>query len=329
MAIQGVSSAFHRFKTHVIQPVLGRFSSRTVAQTKPSPSASVKQAPQPENLPDTSIAKRKVATQPKTRSILKTAAIPESEKRHIELQKKPESLGSMQAKKYTLRNHEQAFLHGLLSNTRPGRVRQFIYKLHLSAPSHPKKEVTEFKAYLKESATSIQQLDEIRDFLKGEKLADCQINRAMKVHRQGLVATRCAEVIVESHLAHESSSGEELKERLSVLLDNPGNIASKLRSKNLYLALASDVGLDYRTTPLKAIVTALEIGKANTLYSSVATQLQKYASDFSEDPEAAQDIIDTQGQFDFTGSDLVKNDWSVINGRTNGDQPRTNFDDWK
>ncbi|WP_461538688.1 hypothetical protein [Spongorhabdus nitratireducens] len=314
MAIGGIGQAgkavLHSFKENVLKPVFGRFLNRSAAKTKTNASVAQQQSPHSGKTPDTPLAKRTAVSQDPPASILKKGAAT-GDPKQVSFAAKLPPHEDRSGNKYDLRNHEQSYLREQFEDSRPGPVRRVIYKLKLNAPSHPKEKVAEFRSYLKESATNLQQLDDIQVFIKGEKLADCQVNRALREHRHTLLAARTAEVIVEVLLAGQSKSGDDLENRLVHLLDDPGRLANKLRSPSLYAELARDVGLSSRTPP-KQVLSALGLRNTQDLHSAVFNQLEQYATQFEKDPEAAQDILDTLDPDGFQGTSLAANDWSKI-----------------
>ena len=300
MALSGIrqagSAALHAFKENILKP-LGTFFHRTAAKTEPGTSVAKQQSPRPDNLPNTPLAKRASVSHETPRSILKQGVSSEP-KGSIGFEAKLPPHEDRSGNKYDLRNHEQSFLRDTFINTRPGRVRQFIYKLHLTAPSHPKKEIAEFKEYLQESATNLQQLDDIRIFVQGEKLADCQVNTQLKEHKRSLVESRAAEIIVETFLAEESATGEELTNKLRQLLKTPGQLVDELDSTDFFVELGADIGLHVGNKRQDAspedVLDAVDLRSTSELQKSVRKKLTEYVARFEADPEEAQGYVDAK-----------------------------------
>ncbi len=295
---QAGSVALHALKEKIIDPILGKFLHRSAAKTTPNASVAKHQSPPEAGRPDTPLAKRASVTHVEPRSIMKKPNGTSSGKGSIQFDAKLPPHEDRSGNKYDLRNNEQGHLRDLFVNTRPGRIRQFIYKLHLTAPSHPKKEIAQFKEYLDERATTLQETDDIRVFLQGEKLADCQVNTLLKEHQRALAESRAADIFVETFLAEESSSGEELTNNLKLLLKTPGQLLDELDSTDFYAELGADIGLHVgnkrRDASPEDVLDALNLRSTSELQKGVRKRLEEYVARFEADPEEAQDYVDTR-----------------------------------
>ena len=319
----GGAAAIQPQKQNFLQSILGRFRGRSAAKVQPAASASVKQHSQPKASKDTSLQERRITPEKAAKPIV---SLP-SKARGVHFGATSSSGPDLPSRphKFSLRNHEQQFLRETLGPTKPGVFRKLVYSLNLSFPSHPKKEIAEFKNYLQESATNLQQLDDVSTFVNKTGLADCQIRKILGQHKKSLAASTAGEAIVERLLAKSSNNGQELTAKLQKLTTNASrDLPSLLSSQELLESLALEAGLN-PPVPKRVLFPALGFDSSRSLHTLVLPKLEEQLSQFHADPEAAQDIIDTYDPNAFQGPNLVQNNWDKINERSTGIKPIDNY----